>query len=108
MIPEGNGRWRVKARTEIADFNEHFGSDFSDEEFDTVGGLVVKSFGRLPKRGEATTFGGLRFRVIRADSRRVHTLQVERIAPQAAASGAGPLRARARPPQRGLPRSPGR
>jgi magnesium and cobalt transporter len=85
VIPEGNGRWRVKARTEIADFNGHFGTEFPDEEFDTVGGLVVKSFGRLPKRGEATALGGLRFRVVRADSRSVHTLQVERLAPPAPA-----------------------
>ncbi len=88
VIPEGNGRWRVKARTEIGDFNEHFGSSFSDEKFDTVGGLVVKSFGRLPKRGEATTLEGFRFRVVRADSRRVHTLQVERLVPLAPADGA--------------------
>ena len=79
VIAEGNGRWRVKAQTEIEDFNEHFGSDFADDEFDTVGGLVVQAFGRLPKRGEATTLDGLCFRVIRADSRRVHTLQVERV-----------------------------
>jgi magnesium and cobalt transporter len=78
VIAEGNGRWRVKAQTEIADFNEHFGSDFADDEFDTVGGLVVQAFGRLPKRGESTILDGLRFRVVRADSRRVHTLQVER------------------------------
>jgi magnesium and cobalt transporter len=79
VIAEGNGRWRVKAQTEIDDFNEHFGSDFADDEFDTVGGLVVQAFGRLPKRGEATQLDGLRFRVVRADSRRVHTLQVERV-----------------------------
>lgn len=83
VISEGNGRWRIKARTEIADFNSHFGSDLPDEEFNTVGGLVVKSFGRLPKRGESTTLAGFGFRVVRADSRRVHTLQVERIAPPA-------------------------
>src|SRR5439155_17389096 len=53
VIPEANGRFRVKAQTEIADFNEHFGTAFEDEEFDTVGGLVLKAFGRLPKRGEA-------------------------------------------------------
>jgi magnesium and cobalt transporter len=83
VISEGNGRWRIKARTEIADFNSHFGSDLPDEEFNTVGGLVVKSFGRLPKRGESTALAGFRFRVVRADSRRLHTLQVERIAPPA-------------------------
>ncbi len=47
-----SGRYRVKALTEIADFNDAFGTDFSDEEYDTVGGLVIARFGRLPKRGE--------------------------------------------------------
>ncbi|HEX4883398.1 MAG TPA: transporter associated domain-containing protein [Casimicrobiaceae bacterium] len=79
VIAEGSGRWRVKGQTEIQDFNEHFGTSFADDEFDTVGGLVVSAFGRLPKRGEATVLGGFSFRVIRADSRRVHTLQVERV-----------------------------
>ena len=51
---------------------------FADDEFDTVGGLVVQAFGRVPKRGETTLLDGLRFRVVRADSRRLHTLQVER------------------------------
>src|SRR5256714_8634609 len=81
IIPEANGRFRVKAQTEIADFNEHFGTSFEDEEFDTVGGLVLKAFGRLPKRGDVITLDGLRFRVLRADSRRLHTLHVERVAP---------------------------
>ena len=79
VVAEGNGRWRVKAQTEIDDFNDHFGSRFADDEFDTVGGLVVQAFGRVPKRGEAATLEGFRFRVVRADSRRVHTLQVERV-----------------------------
>src|SRR5689334_9314002 len=83
IIPEANGRFRVKAQTEIADFNEQFGTQFPDDEFDTVGGLVLKAFGRLPKRGEATAIDGFRFRVLRADSRRLHTLQVERVAPPA-------------------------
>ncbi|HMA31131.1 MAG TPA: transporter associated domain-containing protein [Casimicrobiaceae bacterium] len=81
IIPEANGHFRVKAQTEIGDFNAQFGTDFEDEEFDTVGGLLLKSFGRLPKRGEATTVGGFRFRVLRADSRRLYTLHVERVAP---------------------------
>jgi magnesium and cobalt transporter len=81
IIPEANGRYRVKAQTEIVDFNAHFGSDFSDDEFDTVGGLVLQAFGRLPKRGESVTVGDFRFRVIRADSRRIYTLQVEPLAP---------------------------
>jgi magnesium and cobalt transporter len=81
IIPEANGRFRVKAQTEIAAFNEKFGSELSDEEFDTVGGLVLKAFGRLPKRGETTTVDKFRFRVVRADSRRIYTLQVEKLSP---------------------------
>ena len=80
VIAEANGRFRVKAQTEIADFNSHFHTDFADDEFDTVGGLVLQAFGRLPKRGETTTIGGFRFRVVRADSRRLYTLQVEAVA----------------------------
>ena len=74
-----NGRYRVKATTEIEDFNEAFATDFSDEEYDTVGGLVIRHFGRLPKRGEAVELEGLKIQVLRADSRRVHTLVVERL-----------------------------
>ena len=79
ILREKGGRFRVKAQTEIADFNEVFKTSFPDEEFDTVGGLVISRFGRLPKRGESTTVDGLRFQVQRADSRRLHTLLVERI-----------------------------
>ena len=77
----------MKAQTEIADFNTHFATRFEDDEFDTVGGLVLRAFGRLPKRGETAVLEGLRFRVLRADSRRLYTLQVERLAPPAGADG---------------------
>ncbi len=76
IVPEKRGIYRVKALTEIADFNASFGTSFSDEEFDTVGGLVLKRFGRVPKRGEQLTVDQLSFRVLRADSRRVYLLQV--------------------------------
>ena len=78
IVAQSNGRFRVKAQTEIEDFNEHFGTSFSDADVDTVGGLVVGAFERVPKRGEETSIGGMRFRVLRADSRRVHLLLVER------------------------------
>jgi magnesium and cobalt transporter len=81
IIPEANGRYRVKAQTEIADFNETLGSDFGDQEYATVGGLVLQGFKRLPKRGESTTIGNFRFKVIRADSRRIYTVQVEKLTP---------------------------
>jgi magnesium and cobalt transporter len=79
IIQEKRGIYRVKALTEIADFNTAFGTTFSDEEFDTVGGLVTHAFGRVPKRGEAVEIGDFRFQVLRADSRRLHTLHVERL-----------------------------
>ncbi len=74
------GRYRVKATTEIEDFNEAFGCSFSDEEVDTVGGLVIRQLGRLPKRGEIIPLEGFKVQVLRADSRRVHTLLVEKVA----------------------------
>ncbi len=80
IIRDRQGRFRVKALTEIADFNEVMGSEFSDEDYDTVGGLVVNRFGHLPKRGEQISFDGLKFTVLRADSRRLHTLLVEKVA----------------------------
>jgi magnesium and cobalt transporter len=80
IIRDKAGRYRVKAATEITDFNEAMGTSFSDEDFDTVGGLVLSKFGRLPKRGESIEFDGLKVQILRADSRRVHTLVVERMA----------------------------
>src|SRR6266568_1338487 len=79
IVREQGGHYRVKAQTEIDDFNRVFGTKFSDTDFDTVGGLVVNRFGRLPKRGEAITIDGLRVQVLRADSRRLHVLQVHRL-----------------------------
>jgi magnesium and cobalt transporter len=77
IIQNADGQYRVKALTEIVDFNEVIGTNLSDEEFSTIGGLVVHQFGRLPKRDDEIMLGGLRFRVLRADSRRLHTLMVE-------------------------------
>lgn len=79
IVSEQSGHYRVKAQTEIADFNRTFGTQFSDADFDTVGGMVLRHLGRLPKRGEAITIGGLRFHVLRADSRRLHVLQVHKL-----------------------------
>jgi len=79
IIQDRAGGYRVKAVTEVANFNEVLGTAFSDEDYDTVGGLVVSKFGRLPKRGEIITLDGLKFQVLRADSRRLHTLLVEKL-----------------------------
>jgi magnesium and cobalt transporter len=82
IIPEHEGVFRVKASTEIDDFNEILGANFSDEEFDTVGGLVISRFGHLPKRGESVRFDGFNFSVLRADSRRLLAVRVTRVAPE--------------------------
>ncbi len=84
IFQRGRNEWSAKARTPIEDFNDYFGSDFPDDEFDTIGGLVVNAFGHLPKRGESTEIGPLRFTVLRADSRRVHLLNIKRLVPRPA------------------------
>ncbi len=76
ILKQDERRYLVNALTPIAEFNEYFGTDFSDEEFDTVGGLVTHRFGHLPKRGESLRIERFNFNVQRADSRRVHLFQV--------------------------------
>lgn len=75
----------VKALTPIDEFNSYFGTQFNDNEFDTIGGLVIKSLGHVPKRGEIVTLAELQFKVLRADNRRVHLLKVQRLSQQASA-----------------------
>jgi magnesium and cobalt transporter len=78
IIRQDDAHWRVKADTDIADFNEALGTNFSDENYDTVGGLVLRAAGQLPKRGDMIALGEWQFTVLRADSRRLHSLLVER------------------------------
>ena len=85
-LVDRSGRYRVKAGTEIGDFNNHFQTSFSDEDYDTVGGLVVGRFGRLPKRGDSIVIDGYTFQVLRADSRKIHSLLVEKPAGKAPAA----------------------
>jgi len=73
---EGERQFTVRAQTPIEDFNTYFGTQFSDEEFDTIGGLAMNLLGRLPRRGESFALGGLDFKVLRADRRRLDTLRV--------------------------------
>ena len=70
------GEFVVKALMPVEDFNRQFGVAFDEEEFDTVGGVVVKAFGYLPECGEETALHGLRISVLRADQRRVHLFRV--------------------------------
>ena len=81
---DGN-RFQVLALTRIDDFNQYFNCELSDEDYDTVGGLVMYQLGRLPRRGESVSHGGFRFKVLQADRRRLHTLEVIRETPAEAA-----------------------
>ncbi len=76
--------FHVKANTTIEDFNEYFGSQLSDEEFDTIGGLVLHRLGHVPERGEQVSYGGMTFEVLNADSRRIRLLKVDTAAPEVA------------------------
>ena len=73
---ESPREFTVRALTPIADFNEYFSTAFSDAEYDTIGGLLMQEFGRLPRRGETIEVGELEFRVVRADRRRIDLLRV--------------------------------
>ena len=84
IYKRGKGEYTVKARTTIEDFNDYFDSSLHSDELDTIGGLVVNAFGHLPTRGERIDLDGLRFTVMRADSRRVHLLTVRRLVGDAA------------------------
>ncbi len=73
---DGERQFTVRALTRIAEFNEYFGTHFSDEEFDTIGGLVAHAFGRVPRRGDSVRLEEIEFRVLRADRRRIDLLKV--------------------------------
>ncbi len=72
-----NGEYIVKAQTEIGDFNERLGADFPEQEFDTIGGLLVNKFGHMPERDETIAMGDFEFTILNADQRRVHLLRVK-------------------------------
>ena len=69
--------FHVKANTTIEDFNEYFGLELSDDEFDTIGGIVLQTFGHLPELGESIEVAGLKFEVLNADARRLRLLRVD-------------------------------
>ena len=73
---EGERQFAVRGFTRIEEFNEYFGTNFPDEEFDTIAGLIMKELGRLPRRAESVTLDGFEFRVVRADRRRIDMVRV--------------------------------
>ena len=72
-------RYTVKATQPIEEFNKYFKTDLSDDNYDTIGGLVINAFGHLPKRGESIDFAGYNVKVLRADKRRIHVLRFEKL-----------------------------
>jgi len=79
IIAEADGRFRVKALTEIEQFNASFGTNYSEAGFNTIGGLVTESFGRVPRRGDAIEIDGIRFEVLRADARQAQLFHIARV-----------------------------
>jgi magnesium and cobalt transporter len=77
-IEQQSGYWNVKALTRIDEFNEYFSALLSDADYETVGGLVMGGFGRLPRRGESISLNGFCFKIVQADRRRIHRLEVTR------------------------------
>ncbi len=69
--------YSIKAITPIGEFNTFFGTSLKDDEYDTIGGLVLQGFGHLPKRGETITIEEIPFKVLRANSRRIQVLQTK-------------------------------
>lgn len=78
IIVQDDKKWRVKADTEITDFNHVLGTSFAKENYDTVGGMLLQAAGQLPKSGEVIVLGEWQFTVLRADSRRLYSLLVAR------------------------------
>ena len=70
----------IKALTPIEDFNEFFSTSFTDEDFDTIGGILMQEFGHLPKRNEVAQIDNMQFRVLYADNRQIHLLRLTFVA----------------------------
>ena len=85
ILKRGTDRYTAKAHTTIEDFNEFFGTDFEGGDYDTIGGMVISRLGHLPKRGESVEIDGFRFTVVRADSRKIRLLNIEKLPVEAAA-----------------------
>ena len=80
ITSHGEAVYTVQALTEIDEFNDFFKADFRNDKFDTIGGIIMNAFGHMPQRGEEIERGNFRFKVTRADHRRIHSLRVIRVA----------------------------
>ena len=76
ITPYGRNRYTVSAMTPIDEFNEYFNTELSDEEYDTIGGLILKACGHVPNRGELLEFEGFNVKILRADKRRIYLMRM--------------------------------
>lgn len=76
--PDGP-RWRVKALTELGQFNEEIGTGLASQDVDTIGGFVINHLARMPHKSEVVQIDNLRFEILRADARQIHVLLVEKL-----------------------------
>ncbi|MEC9313561.1 MAG: transporter associated domain-containing protein, partial [Pseudomonadota bacterium] len=77
ILQRNENTYTIKALTPVDEFNEHFDTQWSDDDFDTVGGYVMNQFGHLPQRGEQISIGSFQFTVLRADNRRLYLMKME-------------------------------
>lgn len=89
IMQHPGGRYTIKALTPIEEFNAYFQTRYDDEAFDTIGGLLLSYFGRVPRRGESIVVDGMQFRVLRADNRRLHLVEMRPVAEPAAEDNPG-------------------
>jgi magnesium and cobalt transporter len=83
-------RYTIKALTPIEEFNAYFQTNYSEADFDTLGGLLLSRFGHVPRRGENVVVDGMEFRVLRADNRRLHLVEMRRVAEPVSSDPAAP------------------
>ena len=79
ILDQGDGRYTVKANTEIEEFNEYFKSDMATGKFDTIGGLVSQKAGKIPKQGEEVLLSPFKFKVLRSDARKIQLLEINKV-----------------------------
>ena len=80
ILPDEHGDYRVQGLTEVGEFNEYFNTDWvTRDNATTVGGLVILHFNRVPRPGEMIDIEGFKFSILRADSRQIHLMRVQRI-----------------------------
>jgi len=79
ILEKGKGEYEVDALIRIEDFNEFFDTQYLDEDFDTLGGMIIHELGKLPQAGESLSINPLTFKILRSDSRRLQLIEVREI-----------------------------